>query len=48
MNSGGMFILKVLCQCGYVPDTTDHTLLTFHSKRILMRGNGRLEVIGDL
>ena len=33
---------------GYVPDTTDHTLLTFHSKRILMRGNGRLEVIGDL
>ena len=33
---------------GYVPDTTDHALLTFHSKRILMRGNGRLEVIGDL
>jgi polyisoprenoid-binding protein YceI len=33
---------------GYVPDATDHTLLTFHSKRILMRGNGRLEVIGDL
>jgi polyisoprenoid-binding protein YceI len=33
---------------GYVPDATDHTLLTFRSKRILMRGNGRLEVIGDL
>jgi polyisoprenoid-binding protein YceI len=33
---------------GYVPDATDHTLLTFHSKRILMRGTGKLEVIGDL
>jgi hypothetical protein len=33
---------------GYVPDATDHTLLTFKSKRILEAGNGELEVIGDL
>lgn len=33
---------------GYVPDATDHTLLTFHSKRILRVGNGQLQVIGDL
>ena len=33
---------------GYVPDVTDHTLLTFRSKRVLNRGNGTLEVIGDL
>jgi polyisoprenoid-binding protein YceI len=33
---------------GYVPDTTDQTLLTFKSMRILRTGNGRLEVIGDL
>jgi polyisoprenoid-binding protein YceI len=33
---------------GYVPDATDHTLLTFHSKRILRMGNGELQVIGDL
>ena len=32
----------------YVPDATDHTLLTFHSKRILRMGNGELQVIGDL
>ena len=33
---------------GYVPDTTDQTLLTFKSTRILRTENGRLEVIGDL
>jgi len=33
---------------GYVPDATDHTLLTFKSKRLLRTGNGKLEVIGDL
>jgi len=33
---------------GYVPDATDHTLLTFHSKRIVSMGDGKLEVIGDL
>ena len=33
---------------GYVPDATDHTLLTFHSKRILRMRNGKLQVIGDL
>ncbi|MCU1301015.1 MAG: hypothetical protein JWQ87_1299 [Candidatus Sulfotelmatobacter sp.] len=33
---------------GYHPDGTDHTLLTFRSKRILNRGDGQLEVIGDL
>lgn len=33
---------------GYVPDASDHTLLTFKSKRILSTGNGKLEVIGDL
>lgn len=32
----------------YHPDGTDHTLLTFRSKRILSRGNGQLEVIGEL
>src|SRR5216684_1739406 len=33
---------------GYVPDATDHTLLTFRSKRVLRMGDGKLEVIGDL
>ena len=33
---------------GYVPDATDHTLLTFHSKRILRVRNGDLQVIGEL
>jgi polyisoprenoid-binding protein YceI len=33
---------------GYGPDTTDHTLLTFQSKRILRMANGKLQVIGDL
>ena len=33
---------------GYVPDATDHTLLTFHSKRILRMRNGQLQVTGDL
>src|SRR5438552_5572855 len=33
---------------GYIPDATDHTLLTFHSKRILRMTNGKLQVIGDL
>jgi hypothetical protein len=33
---------------GYVPDSTDQTLLTFKSTRILRAENGRLEVVGDL
>jgi polyisoprenoid-binding protein YceI len=33
---------------GYVPDETDHTLLTFKSKRIVKTADGRLELIGDL
>jgi polyisoprenoid-binding protein YceI len=33
---------------GYVPDATDHTLLTFKSTRTLRTGNGKFEVIGDL
>jgi len=33
---------------GYVPDPTDHTLLTFKSKRILTTSDGKLEVIGNL
>ncbi len=33
---------------GQVSDTTDQTLLTFKSTRILRTGNGRLEVVGDL
>ncbi|MHB8215908.1 MAG: YceI family protein [Candidatus Sulfotelmatobacter sp.] len=33
---------------GYVPDPTDHTLLTFKSKRILKTSDGKLEVIGNL
>ncbi len=32
----------------YIPDVSDHTLLTFQSRRILTRGDGSLEVIGDL
>jgi len=33
---------------GYVPDPTDHTLLTFKSERILKTSDGKLEVIGNL
>jgi len=33
---------------GYHPDATDHTLLTFKSKRIVRTGTGKLEAIGDL
>ena len=33
---------------GYVPDASDHTLLTFKSKHILRTENNELEVIGDL
>jgi polyisoprenoid-binding protein YceI len=33
---------------GYVPDATDHTLLTFKSNRILKAPDGRLQVKGDL
>jgi hypothetical protein len=33
---------------GYVPDSTDHTLLMFKSKRILRAVDGQLRVIGDL
>ena len=33
---------------GYVPDSTDQTLLTFNSSRILRTLDGKLEVIGDL
>ncbi len=32
----------------YVPDATEHTLLTFKSKQILRTGNGKLKVIGEL
>jgi polyisoprenoid-binding protein YceI len=32
----------------YVPDTTDQTLLTFRSTRIMGTGKGKLEVIGKL
>src|SRR5579862_5544811 len=31
-----------------IPDACDQALLTFKSTRILRRGNGQLEVIGDL
>ena len=33
---------------GYVPDSTDQTVLTFKSTRILRIGNGQLAVIGNL
>jgi hypothetical protein len=33
---------------GYVPDATDHTLLTFHSKQIRRIGDGKFEVTGEL
>lgn len=32
----------------YVPDATDHTLMTFHSKRVRRMADGKLEVIGKL
>jgi hypothetical protein len=33
---------------GYIPDATDHPLLTFKSTRTLRTGNGKFEVLGDL
>jgi len=33
---------------GYVPDATDHTLLTFRSERVLRMADAKLEIIGDL
>lgn len=33
---------------GYISDATDHTLLTFESKRIQRMEDGKLEVTGDL
>ncbi len=33
---------------GFVPEATEHTLLTFRSKRILRARDGKLEAIGDL
>jgi hypothetical protein len=41
-------VLEGTLPIGYVPDATDHILLTFKSTRILRTGNGKLEVIGDL
>jgi len=32
----------------YVPDATDHTLMTFHSKRVRKMADGKLEVTGKL
>jgi len=33
---------------GYVPDSSDHTLMTFRSERIVTAGNDKFKVIGDL
>ncbi len=33
---------------GYVPDATDHTLMTFKCQRILNTQNGKLKVVGEL
>jgi len=33
---------------GYVSDATDHTLLTFHSKRVRRINDGKFEVTGEL
>lgn len=33
---------------GYVPNATDHTLLTFNSERIVRTRTGKLEIIGEL
>jgi polyisoprenoid-binding protein YceI len=33
---------------GYVPDSSDHTLMTFKSERIVTEGNDKFEVIGEL
>jgi polyisoprenoid-binding protein YceI len=44
----GALTLESDLPTGYVPDATDHTLLTFKSKRILKTKDGNLEVIGDL
>ena len=37
-----------LLPAGFVPDPTDHTLLTFNSERVLRTNDGQLEVIGNL
>jgi polyisoprenoid-binding protein YceI len=39
---------EAILPVGYVPDATDHILLTFHSKRSLRMRTGRSQVIGDL
>src|SRR5205807_3405971 len=33
---------------GYVPDSSDHTLMTFRSERIVTTGNDKFKVIGKL
>lgn len=45
---GGALTPESDLPAGYVPDATDHTLLTFKSKHILKTADGKLEVIGDL
>jgi polyisoprenoid-binding protein YceI len=47
-NWGHALNAEGLLPTGYVPDPTDHTLLTFNSKRILRTNDGQLEVIGNL
>jgi hypothetical protein len=47
-NWGHALNAEGLLPAGFVPDRTDHTLLTFNSKRILRTNDGQLEVIGNL
>jgi polyisoprenoid-binding protein YceI len=47
-NWGHALNAEGILPTSYVPDPTDHTLLTFNSKRILRTNDGQLEVIGNL
>jgi|SRR5271155_110503 len=47
-NWGGILSPAGALPTGYSPNSTDQSLLTFKSTRILRTGTGRLEVVGDL
>jgi hypothetical protein len=47
-NWGRILSLAGALPTGYSPNSTDQSLLTFKSTRILRTGTGRLEVVGDL
>jgi polyisoprenoid-binding protein YceI len=39
---------ETILPAGFVPDATEHTLLTFNSKEIVVSADGKLRVTGDL